>query len=97
MRLGYIQEIIDILRGKKKFQINFEYDLKRNLSSSFEDRIKLVLKNVAPYYYPESKRSDVPDNKNEVQISKNVFANYLVYRKAFKKIEKLGIEKLKYL
>lgn len=96
MRLRYAQDIIDILRGKKKLQMNFEFYLKRDLSSSFEDRVKLFLKNVAPYYYPESKRSEKPDNKNEVQVCKNFFANYLVYRDAFKNLKELGIEKLKY-
>lgn len=90
MKIKKVQDVIDVIRGKKKLPGSL-ISLK---TDSFEEKMKTYLKMCASYYYPETKNDYVPDFTQSVLVEKNKSKVKYDYKKAYNYIKKLGIDKL---
>lgn len=88
MGVKIVQDIIDAIRVKR--------DVKFQVSSAFTDRVKLLIKQSAPYYYPENKGLDIQGYNDKVEVCTNPVYNYYKYKTMFNKLKKLGIKELEY-
>ena len=86
-------KVVRVLGAKlkiNKLEIDsYQYNDK-NLSTNFYDRVKLLIKNCIPYYFPEKKYSIqyVPEFDKAVKIDTNSIRNFIKYNKALKKFYK---------
>ena len=82
MRIDFLQNFIDTLRNKNLNNTKF-------FSNNFIDRLKVLLKERAPYHYDEKKYpiNYIPNYSDKVWVDKSVIRNFKRYKRAFKHLK----------
>ena len=83
-------KVVNMLGAKiklKKFDIDYYTYEDTVLSTNFIDRIKILIKNSVPYYYPEKRfpLEYIPNFKHPIKVDTNNLRNYIKYKKVLKK------------
>lgn len=84
------QELIDILRGKKKLKLN----PRSVVTVEFWSKICALLKICAKFHYPETKTDYTPDFTKPILLEKNPMRAWCDYRCALERLQQLDIDKL---
>ena len=90
MRFEFGLYVIDLMRGKRKFR----YVPRSRTTDAFREKMSALLKTCAHFRYPEAKGGYEPDFSRPILLEKNPAKVWRDYRRAWRKIEKLGVERL---